>query len=209
MTHAYQLYEDIDAQCLCCRALQPFHFTSAADQVVCSFCVRHIGADRAERRDSDHVALWSELYSELQDVQREAVADATLLLAERDASITSLTSQVGELRGLVAGQFDQTDAGGIRAVLENDLVKRAERKIELATRRNDRALAALWRVARVHADDATNPTQCACGRSVMQCPDRPIIEGMRQELGEWEARNVALHQAGERHGLPSEHPALG
>lgn len=207
MAHAYPLYQDIAAQCLCCRSMQPFHFTSAADQVVCSFCVRHTGADRAERRDADHVALWLRLYTELQDVHATAVENATAELAAKDQTIAERVAEVDELRSLLAGSFDSTPRGGIRDVLENDLVKRAERKTELASRRTDRAMAVLWRLAHRHTVNPSQPAQCGCGMSVAQCPDRQTLETLRSELAEWEARNVQLAAAGQRHALPPEHPA--
>jgi hypothetical protein len=208
MAHAYQLYEDIDAQCLCCRSMQPFHFTSAADQVVCSFCVRHIGADRAERRDTDHVALWLELYTELQDVHATYVSDATGELAAKDHTIADRVAEVDELRVLLAGSFDATPRGGIRDVLTNDLVKRAERKTELASRRTDRAMAVLWHLAQRHSLNPAQPSQCSCGVSVAACADRQALEAMRSELTEWEARNVQLAGSGQRHALPPEHPSF-
>jgi hypothetical protein len=208
VAHAYPLYQDIDAQCLCCRAMQPFHFASAADQVVCSFCVRHTGPDRAERRDTEHVALWLDLYTELQDVHATYIADTTAELASRDQIIAERVAEVDELRELHAVRFDSTPRGGIRDVLENDLVKRAERKTELASRRTDRAMAVLWRLAQRHAVSATQPTQCGCGMSVALCPDRLALESMQSELAEWETRNVQRAEAGQRHALPPEHPSF-
>ena len=208
MAHAYPLYQDINVQCLCCRSMQPFHFTSAADQVVCSFCVRHTGADRAERRDADHIALWLRLYTELQDVHAAYVADATAELASKVQILAERVAEVDELRGLLAGRFDATPRGGIRDVLENDLVKRAERKTELAARRTDRAMAVLWRIAQRHAINPAQPAQCGCGMGVALCPDRQMLEPLRTELAEWEARNVQLAEAGQRHALPPEHPSF-
>ncbi|GAA3867840.1 hypothetical protein GCM10022381_09120 [Leifsonia kafniensis] len=208
MAHAYQLYNDVDAQCLCCRAMQPFHFTSAADQVVCSFCVRHTGPDRAERRDTDHVALWLELYTELQDVHAAAVADATAESALKDQIIAERVAEVDELRGLLAESFDSTPRGGIREVLETDLVKRAERKTELAERRTDRAMAVLWRLAQRHSINPGDPALCGCGMGVALCPDQQALELVRTELAEWETRNVQRAEAGQRHALPPEHPSF-
>lgn len=208
MAHAYPLYQDVTARCLCCQSMQPFHFTSAADQVVCSFCVRHTGPDRAERRDTDHVALWLRLYTALQDVHAASVSDTTAELASKDQSIAERVAEIDELRSLVAGSFDSMPRGGIRDVLENDLVKRAERKTELAARRTDRAMAVLWRIAERHAINPAQPTLCGCGLSVARCPDRQALEPLRSELADWESRNVQRAAAGERHALPPEHPSF-
>ena len=208
MAHAYPLYLDIDAQCLCCRSMQPFHFTSAADQVVCSFCVRHTGPDRAERRDADHVALWLALYTELQDLHESIMTAASAEMASKDQNSAERGAEIDELRSLLAGRFDATPRGGIRDVLENDLVKRAERKAELAARRTDRAMTALWRLTQRHSINPAQPALCGCGMSVALCPDRQTLESLGSELAGWEALNVQRAQAGQRHALPPEHPAF-
>jgi len=39
VAHSYPLYVNVLAQCFCCQSLQPFHFGSATDQVVCTHCL--------------------------------------------------------------------------------------------------------------------------------------------------------------------------
>ena len=208
MTHPYKLHEDIQAQCLCCRALQPFNFASASDQVVCSFCARHVGSEKAERRDGEHLTMWVGLLADEQEAHRDFVAQATETIADKDRIITELTGQVDELRGLVAGKYEQTGVGGVRGLLENDLIKRAERKAELAGRRIDWSMAVLWRIGILHHDDKASPGRCVCGRSSMDCPEGKAIDPLRQAVRDWEKKNLQLLADGKRHGLPDDHPQV-
>ena len=58
MPHQYALHTDVEARCLCCESMQHFVFASPSDHVVCEHCRRHLGDEKAERRDREHVALW-------------------------------------------------------------------------------------------------------------------------------------------------------
>ncbi|MDH6235471.1 hypothetical protein [Cryobacterium sp. CG_9.6] len=208
MTHSYDLHVDLLAQCFCCQSRQPFNFTSASDQVVCSFCIRHVGAEKAERRDADHVRLWVELFRNEQSMHRSYVAATQHTLAARDESIVDLTERVRELAALVAEQFDSTPSAGVRAVLQNDLVKRAERRTELASRQIDWAMAVVWRLGVMHHDDPQKPLYCVCGRRSLSCAESLAIDPVRTAVSDWEKKNMLLLQAGTRHGLPADHPAL-
>ena len=208
MSHAYELHVDLLAQCFCCRSRQPFNFTSASDQVVCSFCTRHVGSDKAERRDEDHVRLWVDLFSDEQSMHRAYVATTQQGIAERDASIADLSAQITQLARLVAEQFDETPSDGVRGLLQNDLVKRAERKTELASRQIDWAMAVLWRLAVLHHDDADKPLYCVCGRRTVSCAEAKAIDPVRTAVADWEKKNERLLGDGKRHGLPGDHPAV-
>ncbi len=206
VTHSYPLYVAIRAQCFCCRALQSFTFTSATDQVVCSLCRHHLGDEKAERRDSEHVQLWLAQYADLQEMHRKSVEQATMDATASAATIQNLTGQLDELRGLVAGRFDRTVSGDIRAVLENDLVKRAERRGMLALRQLDWAMAVIWRLGMLHHDDPARPGLCVCGRAVTACAEGRALDPQRQAVVDWEKKNLALLASGRRHGLPDDHP---
>jgi len=208
VTHSYPLYVAIRAQCFCCQALQSFTFTSATDQVVCAVCRHHLGDDKAERRDSEHVQLWLAQYADLQEVHRKGIEKATADATEADATILTLTGQVDELRGLVAGRFDRAVSGEIRAVLENDLVKRAERRGMLALRQLDWAMAVIWRLGTLHHDDPARSGSCVCGRTVTACAEGRALDPQRQAVADWEKKNLALLAAGKRHGLPADHPGV-
>ncbi|MGO4691732.1 hypothetical protein [Glaciibacter sp. 2TAF33] len=188
MTHRYRLHEDILAECLCCHSQQPFHFDSASDQVVCTFCTRHIGAEKAERRDADHVRLWAELYAEADEAHRVFAAESARRSAENDAALVELQAKVDQLTGIVNGQFDQTATGGVRALLETELLKRAERRTDLESRRTARAMQVLARIAARHGADQQNPLRCRCGNPVVDCRDLAALEPLRQEIADWEAR---------------------
>lgn len=208
MTHPYELHVDLLAPCFCCQARQPFNFTSASDQVVCSFCVRHLGAEKAERRDVEHLRLWAELFSDEQAMHRAYVATTKATIAELNATIVELTETVSELAALVAGQFDATPSAGVRGLLENDLVKRAERRTELASRQIDWAMAVIWRIGVLHHDDETTPRHCSCGRLLAGCAEGLAIDPVRTAMNDWEKKNALLLRDGKRNGLPADHPAV-
>lgn len=208
MAHSYPLYVNVLAQCFCCRSLQPFHFGSATDQVVCTHCVRHLGAEKAEQRDTEHVQLWLGQFAALQDQLRDLEATTTATTADRDARIDALQAQVTELTGIVAGRFDRGPDADLRGLLETEVLKRAERKAELGQRRTDAAMAVLWEIDRLHRLNPADPGHCGCGKSAAKCPEARALGAVRQALGDWESKNQKLHAAGQRHALPAGHPDL-
>ena len=180
MPHQYELHIDLLVQCACCRSRQPFRFASASDQVVCAFCRSHLGAEKAERRDRAHIGLWLEQYTVVSDARGVAVAEAAAAAAESAATIAELHATVAVLTAAVEGVFDATSAGGIRAALENDLVRRAERRTELVSRRLDHAVHALAAIDRLHHDAAGGV--CSCGAAVTACAEHRAVEPLRAEL---------------------------
>ncbi|WP_129590483.1 hypothetical protein [Cryobacterium aureum] len=205
MTHAYPLHVDVEVACLCCLAPQPFHFTSLSDQVVCLNCVHHIGAEKSERRDLEHVKTWAARWAANETTHDDYIAETDALLVARDNDLTALRDRIGELTAIIAGQFT-AEIDGVRSLLQNDLVKRAERNTELARRQIDWAMAGIWRIETLHHDSATQ--KCSCGRTAGSCAESAAINPLRQALRGWEKKNVALLQAGRRHGLPEDHPAV-
>lgn len=206
MAHDNPLHVDLLTQCWCCQALQPFKFTSPTDQVVCSFCVRHLGSDRAEKRDQDHLKMWVETLVDERDANRSAVEKLNAVLAQNDQELADLRAQVADLTNIVAGEFDRTPSGSVRSLLENDIVKRAEKKSALEQRRNDRAMVAIWRVNLLHREGEREALTCVCGASVARCDAWKAIEPVRQSLYDWETKNLGLLRQGLRHALPDDHP---
>lgn len=206
MPHRYPLHVDIDVECYCCRMLQPFRFSSPTDQVVCAFCSRHLGAAKAERRDTDHLTMWRDRYVE-QIAAHRGVVDATA--AERtsaDATIAELRAQVRDLTGSIADGFDRSGLGTAKSLIENEIVRRAERKAELAHRVNDRIMAVLWLIGTLHRDDDAAGRRCSCGKSTAQCAEWNAVEPQRRAISDWEKLNLVLLSEGKRHGLPDDHP---
>jgi hypothetical protein len=208
MAHSYPLYTDVMAQCFCCQSLQPFHFTSATDQVVCGFCRKHLGSDKAERRDADHVALWVALFAAERAARQNAAATAKGAADERDREIAKLSTSVGELTASIADEFTSTPDGAVRDILQTEIVRRAERNTVLADRHIDRLMGAIWRINVLHHDDDKRAGRCSCGRPTAECPEGLVIDAERPSLASWENRNVALLREGKRHGLPGEHPEV-
>jgi hypothetical protein len=204
MPHAYELHVAVTAPCLCCLVPRTFTFSSPTDQVVCAECVNHLGSDKSERRDREHVRMWADLHSDLRVKHQLEVEGLTASLAEEAATIAALRAESAGLTAVVAGEFA---TGGVRELLENDVVRRADRATELANRRNDRAMAVLWRLERLHRENDKNSGACTCGKPIVKCPDFAAIEPERSTVHEWEAKNAALAADGKRNGLPSEHPA--
>jgi hypothetical protein len=205
--HGHPLHTDVDAECYCCRAMQPFRFTSPNDQVVCAFCSRHFGDGKAERRDLDHVKMWAERYAELSEEHRRMIDAADSGAASSARQIEELAREVAGLRDVIADRFEESQGGSIRTLLQNEIQKRADRNTELANRRSDRLMAVIWRLDVLHRDAAT-AERCTCGRATAACPEWKAIEPQRRLLREWEAKNVALLGQGARHSLPDDHPAV-
>jgi hypothetical protein len=206
--HEYPLHVDIDAECYCCRMLQPFRFASPSDQVVCAFCSRHLGSDRAEKRDADHLTQWRERYGEAIETHRRFVRSATVERKAADETIAELRARVEDLKRTIADAFGETPLGGARGLVENEVTRRAERNTELANRLNDRIMGALWRIERLHRDSDRDPLLCTCGTSIRACPEWNAVEPQRRVLRDWEKRNLALLSDGRRHALPDEHPEI-
>jgi hypothetical protein len=200
--HAYELHVDVTAQCLCCLAPRTFRFSSPSDQVVCGQCVNHLGSDKSERRDREHVVMWADLLVDQQVKHQVEIEGLSVELSAEKAAIDSLRAETAGLTAVVAGEFA---AGGVRELLENDVVRRAERSTELANRRNDRVMAALWRLERLHREDAKNFGVCACGKPVLKCAEFAAIEPERQAVREWEKKNATLAAEGKRSALPSDY----
>ena len=208
MAHTYPLHNDIVVPCLCCVTPQPFHFTTVSDQVVCAFCVRHLGAEKAERRDRDHIGIWAEMFADEQESHRDDLATAASSAALNEETIATLTARVEQLTKVIASEFTSAPTGSARDLLETAVVKRAERNTELAARRIDRTMAVLWRLAELHHDDPANAGRCVCGKPVAKCAELHALDAERQSLKDWERKAVALLREGKRHGLPDEHPEV-
>ncbi|SFR82887.1 hypothetical protein SAMN05428970_2692 [Agromyces sp. CF514] len=207
MPHAYPLHVDVDATCLCCGSVQRFRFASASDHVVCPHCRTHGGDEKAVRRDREHVALWRGILEAHDHDARAAASAAADAKTDAAATIARLTAEGEQLR---AGALDGSSAAGaaVRDELQGDLVRRAERATELTNRRLDKAMAALWRLQAFHHPDARKPGSCICGRSLTACGESRVLEANRQDMLDWERRNLELLRAGKRHGLPPEHPEV-
>ncbi|GAA1829642.1 hypothetical protein [Agromyces salentinus] len=206
MPHEYPLHVDVEARCPCCGSLQPFRFASSSDQVVCAHCRSHGGAEKAERRDREHIALWRGILERHAADARAAEAAAAVASEEAAAALARMTAERDQLAG---GVLDGSEAGAaVRAELEGDLVRRAERATALTARRVDKAMVALWRLQAFHHPDARKPGTCSCGRSLAACGESRVLEAQRQDMLDWERRQLALLRAGERHGLPDEHPEV-
>ena len=208
MTHPYELYRVVEVPCLCCRTVQPFEFSSPSDQVVCTHCVNHLGAAKAERRDTEHVELWAGILADHDSDSAAFVAASLQGDAINEALIADLQAQLTELTDSIASEFTRAPTGAIRSALDNELVTRAERTTALAYRRLDRTMTALWRVNRLHHDDEKKAGFCSCGTKTANCAEGLAIDGERQELAGWERRNLQLLHDGQRHGLPADHPAV-
>jgi len=208
MPHAYALHVAVTAPCLCCRAPREFVFSSPSDQVVCAACVNHLGSDKAERRDLEHVTMWERLHADLL-FNHQGEVESLRSAARADAEeIARLGAQVVRLTSVAAGEFSADDVGGVRGLIENDVTRRAERNTELANRRIDRIMAVLWRFDRLHHENDNKSGLCTCGKPLAKCPEYLALEPERQGLRDWERKNLALARDNKRHGLPPEHPEL-
>ncbi|MGO7983391.1 hypothetical protein ACC691_36685, partial [Rhizobium johnstonii] len=94
MPHDYPLHTDIEVRCLCCQSMQRFRFTSPSDHIVCEHCRAHLGDDKAERRDREHIALCRSITDAEQQSHRDDVDAAAGEASEASATIDSLRAQV-------------------------------------------------------------------------------------------------------------------
>ncbi|MBK4346943.1 hypothetical protein [Lacisediminihabitans changchengi] len=202
MAHPYPLHVAVDVECYCCRLIQPFTFSSPNDQLVCAQCSRHYGDGKAEKRDLDHLAMWSARYSELAQRYRDLAETTDAERMSAAATETELRARVAELTTAIANDFAATDLGGSRALVENEVVTRAERRAELANRLNDRIMAVLWQLDRLH--HSTDKATCSCGKRLVDCGESMAIEPQRQAIRDWERRNLALRASGKRDALPDD-----
>ena len=207
MPHQHPLHVDVDVRCLCCASVQRFRFGSPSDQVVCEHCRTHLGDEKAVRRDREHVALWRGILDR-HDAEAESAASAATLAV--DAAAAALARASAERDQLRTGAIDGDSVVGaeLRDSLQDDLVRRAERATALTARRVDKAMVALWRLQAFHHPDARKPGTCSCGRSLTVCGESRVLEAQRQDMLDWERRQLVLLRAGERHGLPPEHPEV-
>jgi hypothetical protein len=204
MAHPYPLHVVVDVECYCCRLGQAFTFSSPNDQLVCAECSRHYGEGKAEKRDLDHIAMWSARYGALSHRHRELLKSTDDERMSAKDIETALRERVSELTTAIADDFAGSDLGGSRALVHDEVVGRAERRTELANRLNDRIMAALWSLDRNH--HSADETMCSCGKKIIGCADWSAIEPQRQALRDWEKRNLALRAAGQRHALPGDYP---
>jgi hypothetical protein len=175
---------------------------------VCAECARHIGADRAERRDTDHVSMWAALYAREQEEHRLDVVAGEEWAARDAATIEELTASVQRLTAVIGGDYSTAPSTELRAMLESDVIGRADRATGLANRRADRAMAVLWQLWQLHRDDESKPGKCRCGRSLAVCEENRLLAGEADRIAEWERQNLARLAAGERHALPAKHPGV-
>jgi hypothetical protein len=207
MPHEHPLHVEVDARCLCCGSLQRFRFASPSDQVVCGHCRTHGGDEKAVRRDREHIALWRGILERAEADASAAAAAATLAAEEATVALARVAAERDQLRAGVLDAGTATGAG-LRDSLQDDLVRRAERATALTARRVDKAMVALWRLQAFHHPDARKPGTCSCGRSLTACGESRVLEGQRQDMLDWERRQLVLLRSGERHGLPPEHPEV-
>ena len=208
MRHTYPLHADLTVACLCCGAEHHFRFTSASDHVVCTACQHHLGEAKAERRDQEHIQMWSGRYVALRVLDGKRESEAATANSAATAVITDLRRQVEALTHAISSRFEETPANGIRSMLESDVTRRAERNVVLAEARTDRLMAVLWHLESLHRE-TEGADFCSCGKSLVVCTEWKAIEGQRSSIRKWEAKNIALRAAGKRHALPiaeEQHP---
>jgi hypothetical protein len=204
--HAYELHVEVTAMCLCCRAPRTFVFASPTDQVVCASCVAHLGSDKSERRDLQHVAMWADLYAD-QRINHEAEVEGLSATIAADAeTVAALRDQVAGLTAVAAGKFADSRSSGVRELVETEVLARSARSVELLQRRIDRLMAALWKIEALHHDKPGVSGSCTCGKLLVACGETRALEPERQALRDWESKNTALARDGRRHALPPEHP---
>lgn len=204
--HDHLLHRDIEAECECCRLMQPFRLTSKHDQVICKACVRHVGSslEKTEQRSKDHLGLWRsevQILTEVRDELRRTLGQ------ERAAAKQARDQMQGEITRLteaITQGLSDTSPADVQRLMTQQVVRDAEGARDAAYRSRDRVYQLLWRLDEKHRPGGGTDS-CVCGQS--RCPVLEVVDDeAREDLYSWERRNIERSKKGYPHGLPNDHP---
>ncbi|MGE2715141.1 hypothetical protein ACQI4L_13860 [Mycolicibacterium litorale] len=216
--HNYPLFQEVTADCECCKIPCQMWFTSVSDQVICKGCVGHLGDSpvRCAQRNRQHAGLYR---SELLICQEDRQSDLRKHEAEMQRLKDRHAQKVEQLERELAAQ--RVELGDLRAVIRNgelnpaveqwfadEEVRDALDKRNRAYRSRDFVFAALWGVARVHRPDEQNDGFCTCGRKESKCQVLQAIEPELRALDDWEDKQIERLRDDLDHGLPWNHPEV-
>jgi hypothetical protein len=119
--------------------------------------------------------------------------------AERDAS----NAQVRQLLATIAADYQERPLGDIQRLVEQQVVKDAERVQRGALRQRDRVMGVIFRVDELHHEEGD---KCKCGERITVCAEFAALSVIRDDYYKWERRQIELLEAGKHHGLPLDHP---
>lgn len=166
---------------------------------MCPKCTTHYGA--WEKADRAHVEEWRKVLDCTVDENAALHGIARQRIAE-------LEERVDEFLALTVENYATRPLGDLQQFVQAEVVRDAERKRDSAFRLRGRAMAALWHVDELHRLAAPDDRNCTCGRSTRECKEFASVDAMREELYEWERRQIERLKAGNMHELPNEHPEV-
>ena len=185
--------------CRCCfiTALPaPVSSTERRPQV-CGTCEKHYG--NREKTARDH----SDSMARLRDSHAAAMERLDVRRSRAEADLEAANERVQQLVATIATEYQQRPLGDIQRLLEQQVVKDAERAQHGAQRQRDRVMGAIFRIDELHHEVGEN---CMCGERITACPDFAAISVIREDYYKWERRQIELMAAGSKHGLPLDHP---
>jgi hypothetical protein len=185
--------------CRCCfiSALPaPVSSTERPPQV-CGTCEKHYG--NLEKTARDH----SEMMARLRDSNAAAMERLDDRRARAEADLEAASERVGQLIATIAADYQQRPLGDVQRLLEQQVVKDAERAQHSAQRQRDRAMGAIFRIDELHHEVGEN---CQCGKRITACLEFAALSTIREDFHKWERRQMELMAAGDHHGLRLDHP---
>lgn len=143
------------------------------------------------------------MMARLRDSHAAAMERVDVRRARAEADLDAAKAQVEQLVATIAAEYQQRPLGDIQGLVENQVVRDAERAQHGAQRQRDRVMGAIFRIDELHHEVLEN---CKCGRRITACPDFAAISVIREDYHKWERRQIELMEAGKQHGLPLDHP---
>jgi hypothetical protein len=187
------------AFCRCCFVTAipvPESATERRPQV-CAMCGKHYG--HPEKTARDH----SEMMARLRDSHAAAVERSDARRAAAEAERDAANERVRQLVATIATQYRDEPDGEARRLLEQRVVRDAERAQLGAQRQRDRAMGAIFRLGELHSEAGDT---CTCGERITVCAEFAALAPVRDDYVKWERRQIELLEAGKEHGLPLDHP---
>lgn len=194
-------------RCLCCnfdRVPSVVSHTEKPPQV-CPNCSKHFGD--WEKRDRAHVEEWRKFLDRTVDGHAVRLSTAQEQIAKLEQQVRERDTRIEEFVASALEDYSTRPIGDLQQFLQSEVVRDAERKRESAFRVRGRAMRAIWHLDELHRG-AGDGKMCECGRPTRECKEFAAVEPVREELYEWERRQIERVKAGKMHELPDRHPEV-
>lgn len=202
---ALPLHKPTTVHCTCCGIPTEFRFTSQTDQAVCPPCQKH--GQNADKRNNLHRLRWIAHDRARNEFHRKRQAEAAKSLADVRAERDEQAQKVKDMLEAIASGYNSPEAGLVKPFLQNGVVVEAEKKMRNAYFARDMAFKTMTRIQEFH-HPVTGTDKCQCGEYTFHCKVLEAIEWEGTHLERWQRKQLQLLNAGKRHDLPDNHPAV-